>query len=277
MALPVGPFSIYRLLRELRGISADPRPLGVGGSRELAGALARELTRGGDPTAVREVGTDPGGVRGVAALVYVLAGKPQEEDGRVLKAASMAGMPIVCLVAGGERLEVPYALAEDVFPLGAGEGFPIEEIGQALGKRLDEQAAPLAARLPVLRRGVATAWIAKVSKQNAVLSAAIFVPGADMAVLTLNQVRLVVRLAAAWGREVDQKLMPEILAVVASGFGFRAIARSLIGVVPILGWAVQGGVALVGTRALGEATVRYLEETSGRGRAEPSAAGSDRA
>jgi hypothetical protein len=50
-----------------------------------------------------------------------------------------------------------------------------------------------------------------------------------------------------------------VLAVIGSAFGFRALARRTVGLVPIVGWVLKGGVAYVGTRALGEAAVRYFE------------------
>ena len=53
----------------------------------------------------------------------------------------------------------------------------------------------LAARLPALRRGVADALIARVARQNAAIAAAVFIPGVDFPVLTLNQLRLVLRIA----------------------------------------------------------------------------------
>ena len=74
--------------------------------------------------------------------------------------------------------------------------------------------------------------------------------------LTLNQIRLVLRLAAAHGVELDQSRVPEVLATVGAGFGFRTLARTLLGVVPVAGWAVRGAVAYGGTRALGEAARR---------------------
>jgi uncharacterized protein (DUF697 family) len=47
--------------------------------------------------------------------------------------------------------------------------------------------------------------------------------------------------------------------VIGSGVGFRAVARSLLGMVPVAGWAVKGSIAYAGTRALGEAAKRYFE------------------
>ena len=111
----------------------------------------------------------------------------------------------------------------------------------------------------MLRRPVAEALIARFARQNAVIGAAVFVPGADLPALTLNQIRLVLRIADAYGFEVDRERLPELLAVIGSGLGFRALARQALGLIPIAGWAVKGGVAYAGTRALGEAAQRYFE------------------
>ena len=92
---------------------------------------------------------------------------------------------------------------------------------------------------------------------------AIFVPGADFPVLTLNQIRLVLRLAAAHGVEVDQDRWPEVLATVGAGLGFRAVARQLVGAIPVAGWLVKGTVAYAGTRAVGEAAHRYFHTVAG--------------
>jgi uncharacterized protein (DUF697 family) len=88
----------------------------------------------------------------------------------------------------------------------------------------------------------------------------VFVPGADLPVLALNQVRMLLRIEQAYGLEVDlRERAPELLATVGAGLGLRAVARQLLGVVPVAGWAVKGAVAYAGTRALGEAAVRRLE------------------
>ena len=78
-------------------------------------------------------------------------------------------------------------------------------------------ATPLAARVPVLRDAVCDHLIESFSRKNAILGVAIFVPGADFPVLTLNQLRLVLRLAAAHGVELDQSRLPEMLATIGAG------------------------------------------------------------
>jgi uncharacterized protein (DUF697 family) len=100
------------------------------------------------------------------------------------------------------------------------------------------------------------------AKRNALVSAAIFVPGVDMPVLTLNQVRLVARIALAYGQPMDSQRTMELMGVVGAGFGFRAVARELLDFVPVAGWAVKGAIAYGGTKAVGEAAVRYFEARS---------------
>jgi uncharacterized protein (DUF697 family) len=249
---------VLGLVRELRKSADEDKPIVVAGVRELAAALRRELARGGVASSVREEDA----LGEAALLVYVLAGPAQDPDLAVLKRASSAGTPIVAVLAGPQGDDVrdpPYALAEHVVRVRPGSGFPLDEIARAIAHALGEAATPLAARLPVLRDAVVDRLIAKFSRQNAIIGVSVFVPGADMPVLTVNQVRLLMRIADAYGFELDRERIPEVLGVIGTGFGLRAVARSLLGIVPIAGWAVKGGIAYGGTRALGEAARRYFE------------------
>jgi uncharacterized protein (DUF697 family) len=253
--LPIAPMAVYKLVKELRSAD-DYRPLAVGGARELAGALRRELSRGAATGAVVD-GASPSGA---AALVHVLASEPTDEDERTLREANRARVPVVCVLADpAADGRVPYVLATDVVRVPPGSGFPVAEIAAAIVNRLGAEGPALAARVPVLRGPLCAELIARASRRNAVVGAAVFVPGADLPVLTLNQLRLVLGIAAAHGVEVDAQRWPEVLGVIAGGLGFRAVARQLLGFVPIAGWAVKGAVAYAGTRALGEAAVRYFE------------------
>jgi uncharacterized protein (DUF697 family) len=270
MKLPLAPVAVFNLIREVRTGSTERKPLAVSGARELADALRRELVRGGDESAVRLGAAD-----GAAALVYVIASDVTAEDEERLRAADTAGVPIVVL-GPDPRTSVPYVLATDVLPLRAGEGFPIDALARLLAGKIDEEATQLAARLPVLRRGVVEALIARVSRQNGVVGAATFVPGVDFPVLTLNQLRLVLRIAQAYGQQVDRERAPEIIGTVGAGLVLRGIARQLLAAVPVAGWAVKGAVAYAGTRALGHTAVETFERRSS-GRAQTGAPRADRA
>ncbi len=245
----LGPGSLFSLVREVRRGAGDPRPLAVAGARELVPLLARELRAGGDAAAVVE-----GRAEHAAALIWV--GAPEE---KALHAASRAGIPVIAVT---DAETVPYVLATDLVRVPPGSGFPVEEIAAAVARRLGEDGTSLAARLPVLRGPLCEELIRIFSKRNGIIGAAVFIPGVDMPLLTLNQARLVLRIGLAFGQPVDRATGVELLGVVGAGFGFRAIARELLGVVPFAGWAVKGGVAYAGTRAIGEAAVRLFEARS---------------
>jgi uncharacterized protein (DUF697 family) len=241
----LGALSLLAVFRELRRGAGDSRPLAVAGARELVPLLARELRAGGEASAVVE-----GQIEGVAALVWI--GPADEVQ---LRAASRAGVPIVAVT---DAESTPYVLASSNIRVPPGRGFPTDEIARALALRLGEDGTSLAARLPALREAVCDHLIASFAKKNALVAAAVFVPGVDLPVLTLNQIRLVLRIAAAHGEQIDPQRAVELLGVVGAGFGLRAVARELLDLVPVAGWAVKGAIAYAGTKAVGEAAVRYF-------------------
>jgi uncharacterized protein (DUF697 family) len=258
MALPVSISALRGLIKELQVSARNDKPLVVGGARELAPVLRRELARGAKPGAIRQ-NDEP---RGAAVFVYVLGNAPTPADEQALKRARRARVPIVAVAAGtiGDDVTIPFVLAADVVPVHAGEGFPVEAIARVIASRLGEEGAPLAARLPVLRRSVADVLVASFSRKCGVVAAAVFIPGADLPVLALHQVRMLLRIEQAYGLDTDpRERAPELLATVAAGLGLRAVARQLLGVVPVAGWAVKGAVAYAGTRALGQAAIARLE------------------
>jgi len=242
----LGPLALLSIVREVRRGSGDRRPLAVAGARELVPILARQLREGGDASAVVE-----GAVEDAAVLVWV--GAPDESG---LRAADKAGVPIIAVT---DDADLPYVLATDIVRVPPGQGFPVDEIAAAVARKLGEDGTALAARLPTLRRAVCDELIRSFARKNALISAAVFIPGVDMPVLTLNQIRLVLRIALAYGQEIDKERALELLGVIGVGFGLRTVARELLDLVPVAGWAVKGAVAYAGTKALGEAAVRYFE------------------
>lgn len=202
-------------------------------------------------------------IEGAALLVHVVDGaRPTSEDEEAFRLASRKDVAIVCVLAGADAqavTEVPYVLATDVVAVPPGEPVPVGTIVEHVASRLNDKAYALAGKLPAIRREVSERIVDEFARQNGILGAAIFIPGADMPVMTLNQIRMVLRLAGAYGEEVDRDRAVEILGVVGFGFGFRAAARQLVGFVPVAGWAVKGAIGYTGTKALGEAAIRYFE------------------
>jgi uncharacterized protein (DUF697 family) len=245
-------FAVLSVAREVKAAASGGGPLCVGGAPILGEALRKELARGGDPWAVRS-----GLVPDADALVYVLAEPPTEADERSLAAAHRANVPIVAVLAGPQlEPQVPFVLATDIVRVPAGSGFPLDQITRVLAHRLGEEGTSLAARLPVLRDAVCRELIATFSRKAGLIGAAAWVSGADMPAITIAQIRLVLRIAAAHGVEIGQERAPEVVAVVGGGFGLRALARRLLTTVPLPRWGLRAGIAYAGTRAVGEAAVR---------------------
>ncbi len=265
MRLPVSAGAIRKLLKEIDSSGRGEHFLAVDGLSELAPVLRQQLLRGrADPGAVRL-----GGPEGADVYVHVLAGEPSDEDAAVLRRARRARVPV--LAVAPENVELPYVLATDIVRAGTGGSFPLESIAQAIAARLGEDGAPLAARVPLLRDAVCDRLVASFARKNGLFAAAIWIPGADLPVLTLSELRLVFRLAQAYGLDDARERLPELAATVGAGFGLRALARELLDLVPVAGWAVKGAIAYGGTRALGEAARQRFSQaaTPPRGAAEP--------
>jgi uncharacterized protein (DUF697 family) len=255
--LPLSPAAVRRLLREIESSGQGEHVLAVGGANELAPVLQQQFFRGGaDRAAVRAGGPDR-----AAVYVHALAGAVTPADETALRRARRAGVPIIAVAVGvpEETVSVPQVLATDVVWVSADQGFPLAAIARAIAARLGEDGAPLAARVPLLREAVCDALVELFARKNGVLAAAVWIPGADLPVLTLNELRLVLRLAQAYGEDGGRERLPELAATLGAGFGLRALARELLDLVPVAGWAVKGAVAYGGTLALGEAARRRFE------------------
>jgi uncharacterized protein (DUF697 family) len=263
--LPLSPTSVLGVVKELRADDQDVRPLLVAGAAERAQAIVSAFGDGAAPEALRDISGRPPSaydLEGASVFVYAVDGPtPGEDDRKAFQLASRKGVAIVCLLFGastGDPPPIPFVLDGDVIEVAPGEPLPVEQIAERIAERAGDTAHLLASRIPALREHVVEELVKSFARQNGVLGVAIFIPGADFPVLTLNQIRMVLRIAAAHGEELDKDRIFEILSVVAAGLGFRTVARQLAGLVPGLGWAVKGGVAYGGTIALGEAASAYF-------------------
>jgi uncharacterized protein (DUF697 family) len=130
-----------------------------------------------------------------------------------------------------------------------------------LAKRLlalfEEQTVALARQFPFLREEAAAQEIAATSQQNAMIG--LFpVPGADMPIMTANQVKMVMRLAAIHDQPMTYDRLKEVLAVIGGGVALRTAARQLAKFVPGPGWLVAGGLGFAGSLAMGRAAHEYF-------------------
>lgn len=170
-------------------------------------------------------------------------------------------------LSGGDAREVKHRLA-DVF------GAPLNQIAvisakdgtNVLEELLPRIVAvakgleiPLARRFPVFRKAVANRVTTATAAENSVIGVLIFLPAADMPVMTANQVKMILKIAVAYGQDISLERLKELMVVFGGAIAFRAAARNLAAFIPALGWAVKGGIAYGGTVALGKTAVKYFE------------------
>ena len=137
-----------------------------------------------------------------------------------------------------------------------------------LGVRLAKSFLPF--RRPFVER-----VIAKTCRENTLFSIATALPdiipsvielpwalaefASDTAFLTMNQVRMAFLIAAASDREVGYAHQKsEIAMVIGSAFGWRALAKQLVGKVPFGGGLIaKAAIAYAGTKVLGLSLDHY--------------------
>lgn len=142
--------------------------------------------------------------------------------------------------------------------------------------RRDDLSLPLARRFTAFRQPVVQQVIRTVSKENAMFSLATAVPGivpllsvplavgefaSDAAVLTMNQIRMAFLIAAAHGCDIGYgEQRGEVGSIIAGAFGWRAIARELVGKIPLGGGLIpKAGIAYAGTYVVGLGLERYYQ------------------
>jgi hypothetical protein len=133
----------------------------------------------------------------------------------------------------------------------------------------DEVELALGRTLPQFREPVARRIVQRVSKENALFALVTALPNmlpsfielpwalgefaTDTAFLTMNQIRMALMMAALNDRETgygEQKI--QIATIVGGAFGWRALARELVGKIPLGGGLIpKAGIAFAGTWLVG--------------------------
>ncbi|HZS52549.1 MAG TPA: hypothetical protein VFA54_16900 [Bryobacterales bacterium] len=163
-------------------------------------------------------------------------------------------------------------------------GFDAAHPTAAVERCLEEREdlwIPLARHFLPFRGPVIERLIRKISRENALFALASALPNivpsfielpwavgefaSDIAVLTMNQIRMAFLIAAASDAPVgfiDQR--GQIASIITSAFGWRAIARELVSKVPFgCGLIPKGAIAFAGTYVVGLGLERYLRLGSG--------------
>jgi uncharacterized protein (DUF697 family) len=199
---------------------------------------------------------DPG-----ADAVVALAG-PGTTLERSLAAAREKFVPTVVLSCGESALDVAHRLGQPVLDTVVAEECEqtIKNLGTWLADRLSAKRLALAHNFVFLRRAVAEESIKATAFQNGVIGFVMVIPGADMPLMTANQAKMILQMAAAYGQPLGAERIKELAVVVGGGLTMRAVARQVLTLVPGFGWAVKAGIGYTGTLAMGYAAMEYFEE-----------------
>ena len=135
----------------------------------------------------------------------------------------------------------------------------------------EDIALALARQFPAFRAPVVERTIHAVARENALFSIATALPdivpslielpwalgefASDTVFLTGNQIRMAFLIAAACGKEVGFNAQKgTVLSIAGGAFGWRALARELVGKIPLGGGLIpKGAIAYAGTYAVGKA------------------------
>ena len=241
-----------------QGVRSEARRLfvlGLAGEPEAV-ETARKIALGPSPTPAVEA----------EAASFLVGGSPPY-DPQIEKRLRYADL-LVSLPGGPAPTELRPA---DTIQLEK----PEDLVAAVLAHRPD-LLVTIARRLPGFRALAAEQVIRSISRVNtefAILSSVssvipILAPlfpvfaGADVFVLTKNQIIMTFRLAAIYGEELDvRSRLREVVGILGSAFGWRTLARELSGMLPGgLGLPVKAAIAYSGTYATGRVAQMLFDE-----------------
>lgn len=266
MALPIDLADLLRSTRRLGAEREAPLLLMVVIDPEAGDDLIDAITGALVPKTARavvmtEVASGPGVLFPDATDAVIAISGPEGGLPSILRDARLRALPALVLSTG-----------EDAHGLARSTGHPVTDcrvvpdaqrapgaVAAWLVDRIAGKRLALAHNFDFARRAVAEEAVRATAVQNGLIGAAVIIPGADMPLITLNQGKMLLQIAAAYGQPLGVERVKELSVVVGGGFALRAVARQAAGAVPGLGWAVKGAVAYGGTAAMGRAAIAHFE------------------
>lgn len=215
----------------------------VAGLDEHVGSYAADIRAAGVPVMV--VTTLPKLVADIAQA----AGHPILADDLVSPDFS----DVLSLPEEAGKSQEPYPLTID------GKLSLNRRMGEWVIEACREKRLAFALAFKFVRKPLSLEAVNATAVQNAGIGLVVFIPGADMPIMTLNQAKMLLQIAAAYGQPMSVERVKELAAVVGGAFAARAVARQLVAVVPGLGWAIKAAIGYTGTIAMGRAAVEYFE------------------
>jgi hypothetical protein len=207
-------------------------------------------------------------------LCVIVAGGSDEAVQRTAAARARESVPVA--IVAESVLDAPtHGLAEVtsgsvgvVISSGDYEGMLKDLATWIIGA--SDKTFALAANFPFCRRAKVHQLVQAYASKNAAVGAmGTRGSGSDLYVMTSNQAKLALDIAAAYGRPLTIERAQELAGVVSAGVGYREVARAASGIIPGLDWALKAGVGYLGTMTTANAVASHFERVDAGAKALP--------
>ena len=200
-----------------------------------------------------------------SADLLVVVGYESEAISRTVATAVVDDIPVVVCAYDAKGV---YERSQGTsFPLEAGDVIDMDEehdfagfeksLAEWIVANCPETRLALAAAFPFIRKPLSVDSAQKTAGLCAAVGAVPLIPGADMPVMLLLQAKMILEMAAAYGKPMTQDTLIEMAAAIPAGIGARGLARAIGSRVGFLSFATNGVVAYGATLVLGHLMHEY--------------------
>ncbi|MEK7817631.1 MAG: hypothetical protein AAB281_05185, partial [Actinomycetota bacterium] len=212
--LPLKPLKVAKLVGEVRSQAGEQARLLVVGQDAVSVSDVSDALAHGVPAGIRDYLVETavfngGGMRAIspagAAVVIVVASTSELSSDwlkRGLADLADGGAQLVLVLSRAPGIEVSFPSAgigpKRVVSIAPDGRLPADVLAEAVADAAGDNAVAVAGQLPSLRQSTCRQLIRRVARQNGLIGFLFFLPGTDMPVMTLNEARMVLRIAAAY-------------------------------------------------------------------------------
>lgn len=256
-----GVFALRHLMTIVREVSFDDL-------REQALETPRILLLGPDTEVAREIGLALSGPDGESAVTVRDVGGHIGDADRydVVVVFDPERTGAAARTEDHLRLDGVLTPVVKFSGLGPTDTAAVDHLRSAILKRVPERVTAFGRALPLFRPAAVKQVIEETSMANAQFALVSNIPqlipivgniasaGADLIVLTKNQVMLVFKLAAINGRDLNDqmRLLQEVAPAIGAGFLWRTAAREATNLLPFAAGTIpKVGIAYAGTMVVG--------------------------
>lgn len=270
------------LFNKIKGQNLSPASAQAGSTRNLVRTDFGPFTLVDTPGHLPDIMES--GLAQASVIVFLIDGSKglQAEDRELFNHIRPLKKPTIVVInkidalkegEGGDHLATEIAIALEtpgVIPISAKTGQNIaEELIPVVIEASPEAALAIGRELPTYRRQAAQRIIRNATLVG--LAAGLEpIPFIDIPILLGTQLRLVLRLAALYGKPIDdedaKKHAHQMIVTLLGGLSLRLLAEQVAKAVPFGGDFVAGAIAAAATWSIGQVAFEYHE---GNGRISP--------